>query len=427
LSPDHDGIVLRNQHHPVSANIGLEIGLRHQTYRDLKSRIPMKTGRRRALKITGAVALAGAGALAWRAIDQGVFSAGTGAAYDAWRTWDARPPESPLHLVHAAILAANPHNSQPWMFKVTQDAIDLYADTRRNIGTIDPNLREMYVGIGCALENLLIAAAHDGYAATVAFLPNPGNPAHAVNVRLRRANPVHSDLYAAIPNRHTNRGPYDVARPMPAELLAQLSALGADLPDVRVLWFSLAEERKRIGDLIVAASEAIVADRQQSADSAQWFRTNWQQLQKLRDGITLDAQSLPPLINAAAKILPPFDQESADKAWLRATRQHVDTAAAFGLIVVPAAHDNAMRIRGGRLWQRMHLGATNKGVAAQPLNQMSERADREQQLGIEPRFAKALNALAGDSGMQVLMPFRMGYPTVQAPASPRRELQSVLV
>jgi hypothetical protein len=384
--------------------------------------------RRRVLQIAGATVVLAGGGLAWRAVDQGVFSAGSGAAYDPWKNWDARPPAGLLHLVHAAILAANPHNSQPWMFKVTEDAIDVYADSRRNIGAIDPYLREMTMGVGCALENLLIAAAHDGYATTATLLPDPGNPAHAAQVRLVRATPAPSDLYAAIPKRHTNRGPYDVGRVLPPELPAQVSALGADLPDVRVLWFSTAEERKRIGDLIVAAAETIVADRQQSADSARWFRTSWQQLQSLRDGITLDAQNLPPFINAAAKVLPRLSQASADKAWLQATRErHVATAAAFGLIVVPNASDGAMRIRGGRFWQRMHLWATSKGLAAQPLNQMSERADRELQLGIEPRFGNALRELVGDARMQALMPFRIGYPTVEAMPSPRRDLQSVLV
>ena len=318
-----------------------------------------KMNRRRILKIAGATVVVAGGALAWRAFDQGVFSAGTGAAYDPWRNWDARAPTGLLHLVHAAILAANPHNSQPWMFNVTDNTIDVYADTRRNIGAIDPSLRELIMGIGCALENLLIAAAHDGYATNVALLPDPGNPAHAAQIQLVCATPAPSDLYDAIPKRHTNRGPYDAARTISPELMAQFSALGADLPEVRVLWFSRPEERKRIGDLIVAAAEAIVADRQQSADSAKWFRTSWQQLQNLRDGITLDAQSLPPFVNAAAKILPPLSQESADKAWLLATRErHVAIAAAFGLIAVPNARDNAMRIRGGRLWQRMHLWAT---------------------------------------------------------------------
>jgi hypothetical protein len=94
---------------------------------------------------------------------------------------------------------------------------------------------------------------------------------------------------------------------------------------------------------------------------------------------------------------------------------------------VPDARDNAMRIHGGRFWQRMHLWATAKGLAMQPLNQMPERADRELQLGIEPRFGNALKELVADAGMHALMPFRIGYPTVEAKPSPRRDLRSVLI
>lgn len=384
--------------------------------------------RRRALKIAGATVVVAGTALAWRAFDQGVFNAGGGRAYEPWEDWQAEgsTPRS-LRLVRAAILAANPHNSQPWRFRVAEKAIDVYFDFARNIGAIDPFLREMAMGIGCALENLKIAAASDGYVAEIKLQPDPANPAHAAHILLAPGTRISSALYDAIPRRHTNRGPYDAERGVPAELLDGLAALGADLPGTKVTWFTTPEMKRRIGESIVAATEAIIADSRQSADSASWFRTSWQQLQTLRDGITLDAQNLPPVINAVAKILPPLGQESADQAWLQATRErHVATAAAFGLIAVPDARDNAARIQGGRLWQRMHLWATTKGLAMQPLNQMSERADRERQLGVEPRFGNALGELVADPGFQALMPFRIGYPTVEAKPSPRRDLQSVL-
>ena len=388
----------------------------------------METGRRRILKFAGATVILAGAALAWRAFDQGVFGAGSGAAYEPWKDWQADDSLRPLRLVRAAILAANPHNSQPWQFRVTDKTIDVFFDAARNIGAIDPFFREMSMGIGCALENLLIAAASEGYATKVKLLPDPGNPLHAAQVSLLPGTRLSSPLYDAIPKRHTNRGPYDMERNVPAELLDGLAGLGADFPGTKVIWFSTPEAKRRIGDLIVAATEAIVADRQQSADSAKWFRTSWQQLQTLRDGTTLDAQSLPPLVNAAAKILPPFSRETADQAWLQATRErHVATAAAFGLIAVPDMRDNAMRIRGGRLWQRMHLWATTRGLAMQPLNQMSERADREMQLGIESRFGTALKELVADASSQALMPFRIGYPTVDSKPGPRRDLKAVLI
>ena len=384
--------------------------------------------RRGVLKIAGATVVVAGGALAWRAFDQGVFSAGSGAAYEPWKNWQADDSPRPLRLVRAAILAANPHNSQPWRFRVTENTIDVFADPGRNIGAIDPFLREMTMGIGCALENLLIAAATEGYSAEIKLQPDPGNPAHAAHILLSPGTRIASPLYDAIPKRHTNRGPYDTARNVSADSLEGLAALGADLPGTRLIWFDSPEARTKIGELIVGAAEAIVADRQQSADSAKWFRTSWQQLQTFRDGTTLDAQSLPPFVDAAAKILPPLSQETADHAWLQATRErHVATAAAFGLILVTDARDNTMRLRGGRLWQRMHLWATTKRLAMQPLNQMSERADRELQLGIEPRFGTALKELVADAGWQALMPLRIGYPTVEAKPSPRRDLKSVLI
>ena len=383
--------------------------------------------RRKVLKIAGATIVVAGAALGWRAYDRGVFSAGKGQGYEPWRIWNSLQTGDPLRLVHAAILAANPHNSQPWLFKVSGDSIDLFADTKRNIGAIDPYLREMYMGIGCGLENLMIAATHDGHRAVVTLMPDRQNTAHAARIRLSPGAKVASELYDAIPDRHTNRAAYDAARAVAPEQMAQLAALGADL-NAKVVWFATPAERKHVGELIVAATEAIIADEQQSTDSAKWFRWGWDELQTHRDGLTLDAQNLPPLITFAAKVLPPMSRETADGAWLKSTReQHVPTAAAFGLIVVSGASDHAAHIRGGQFWQRMHLKATAMGLAAHPLNQMPERADRERQLGIGPRFSKALKDLVGDPNLHALMPFRIGYPTVAAKPSPRRDVQSVLM
>jgi len=108
--------------------------------------------RRRVLKIAGATVVVAGGALGWRAFDQGVFSAGGGAAYEAWKNWQADDSQRPLRLVRAAILASNPHNSQPWLFRVSDNTIDVFADTGRNIGAIDPFLREMTMGITYAVS-----------------------------------------------------------------------------------------------------------------------------------------------------------------------------------------------------------------------------------------------------------------------------------
>lgn len=382
--------------------------------------------RRIFLKGAGIVTVVAVGGSVWRAWDQGVFSATTGPAYEPWKNWRSDKSEGPLALVRAAILAANPHNTQPWLFRVSASQIDLFADTTRRIGATDPFLREMHVGVGCALENLMLAAAANGYAASLALAPNADDPTHAARIVLSPAQAVESDLYRAIPLRHTNRGAYAKDRAIEEKTFKALNSLNQE-NDLAVFWFTKEDERRKLGDLIIQATEAIIADHEQATDSARWYRFDWHDLQRERDGITLDAGGTSAVMRAAAKILPRQSQAGNDKFWLNATRDtHTATAAAFGLLAVRNADDFAQRLRCGRLWQRMHLWATTQELALHPLNQMPERAAREQVLRIEPKFGNALNELTGNAGWQTLLVFRAGYPTIAPLPSPRRSVEAVI-
>jgi len=189
----------------------------------------MKLSRRDFLKLGGVTLIAVTGGTVLRAVDQGVFSVGKGVAYEPWTNWrDAATGTE--RIVAAGILASNPHNSQPWIFRITDSTIDLFADPERQIGMIDPFLREMYIGLGCALENMVLAAEAEGFSATVQLMPDPADETHAAHFELINSSPLLSDLYSAIPNRHTDRGTYDTARSIASEtmdgLVAGLSALG---------------------------------------------------------------------------------------------------------------------------------------------------------------------------------------------------------
>src|ERR1700733_461287 len=171
--------------------------------------------RRSFLKGAGVVTIAVIGGGVWRAYDQGVFSVGEGPAYEPWNGWRSTN-DAPLALVRSAILAASPHNTQPWLFKVAPSAIELHIDTGRNVGALDPFLREEHIGMGCALENLLLAAPANGYAATATLqpgklgpIPSELKPRLLARVNLASGKREENELYNAIPLRHTNRGPYD--------------------------------------------------------------------------------------------------------------------------------------------------------------------------------------------------------------------------
>src|SRR3989440_5132099 len=200
---------------------------------------PPRPSRRRFLSQAGTVAavtaLTGTGILTWRTAAQGVLAPATGPAYDPGRQFHAGSGR-PRDLVAAAVLAANAHNTQPWRFRLSPGRIDLHAVPERTTGTMDQLRREMYLSLGCALENLTLAAAAAGLAPSVQVVPDPADPTLAASVRLGTGAPVDSPLHRAIPDRHTNRGPYQSGRPVPAGVLDHLAAPGTAAGPAVVWW-----------------------------------------------------------------------------------------------------------------------------------------------------------------------------------------------
>jgi nitroreductase len=391
--------------------------------------------RRSFLKGAGVVTILAAGGLAWRVWEQGVFTVGSGVAFEPWRDWRSDAAPGPLALVRAGILGASPHNTQPWLFRASATRIELYADTARNLGAFDPYLREMHIGLGCALENMLRAARALGHDVALRLRPGPlarptpsFRPDLVATLELTPARPRPDPLFEAIPRRHTDRGAYELGRPVPPEMLEAMWAAFQDDPDVRLFLFSAPAERKQFGDVVIAATEAIVSDPAMVAASDRWFRHHWTEVQRRRDGLTLDAAALGPMLTVLAKVLPPASAETSHRYWLDATRDvQVPTAALFGLIAVRDLYDRPQTLRAGQHWQRLHLMAASRGLAMQPINQPVEMVDREREQQKAPRAAVALAALTGDATWKPTFAFRAGVPTRRAKRSPRRPVESVVL
>jgi nitroreductase len=103
------------------------------------------------------------------------------------------------------------------------------------------------------------------------------------------------------------------------------------------------------------------------------------------------------------------------------------TGRLFGLIAVRDRYDKPQTIRAGRVWQRAHLLATARGLAARPANGAVELIDLESRLSQPPQTADHLAEITGDSAWQPTFMFYMGYPTQPAAASARRRLESVVI
>jgi nitroreductase len=390
--------------------------------------------RRSFLKGVGVVTVVVGGGGVWRAYDQGVFSVGEGPAYEPWKDWRSGSKDGSLTVVRAAILAASPHNTQPWLFKVTDSSIEMYIDTKRNVGALDPYLREEHIGMGCALENLMLAAAANGYQTKVTLFPGQLGPIPAdpkpellAHIDLAPGRHEESELYAAIPHRHTNRAAYNLQKVIPTAYLDTLGRLAGDQADVKIFLFTAETDRKKIVEISSAANSEIYSDPNVDAGSDRWIRINWGEVQEFRDGLTLDAFGMPPIATAIAKMMPlRMLKWAASRGAMNGYSQLMLSAPLIGIIAVHDRYDREHCLGAGRIWQRAHLLATARGLAGRPCNEAVEMIDYEKAMGKPARRASLLGELLGDATWQPTFVFYMGYPTLTARSSPRRSLESVV-
>jgi hypothetical protein len=291
----------------------------------------------------------------------------------------------------------------------------------------------MYLGLGCALENLCLAARHHGYNTEVQYetgalgLDAPATGSILVaSVDLSAGEPSTDPLYIEIPNRHTNRFPY-LPTELPSTLLESLNR-DATNHHVRLDLFNVGDKRSEFDLLMVDSTQWIIQDAEMIHDSHRWFRNNKAEVDEHRDGSTMDAVGLPKPIAAIAKMLPPTEATKAHEMWLTATKEkHLPNAPIVGVISLKNRYDIASTLIAGRYWQRLHLMATSNGVACHPMNQPNEWIDRLAQLGETNIAEQRMARLLGTDQWQSTFSFRMGYATTAAVASPRRALTDNLI
>ncbi len=203
----------------------------------------------------------------------------------------ALTPDQVASLVATAGRAPSVHNTQPWRFRVHKTGLDLYADRGRRLRAIDPEGREMLISCGAAVFGLRLGIRHLGYRATVELLPDPSRPSLLARVRLGRQAPLSHEeweMLAAVPHRHTHRGPFS-PEPIPAGLLPRLQhdaiAEGATLV--------LVDERSRarLRGLVEAAARWQQRNPMVRDELRNWTRGRGSDA---RDGVPAHAYTAPP-------------------------------------------------------------------------------------------------------------------------------------
>jgi len=276
------------------------------------------------------------------------------------------------YLIEIAGRAPSVHNTQPWRFEVGEQAIELYADTSRQL-LEDPAGREMLISCGAALYGLRLGIRSLGYRPEVELFPG----AALARVRTGLPAPMTSDerkMLQAVPHRHTHRGPFDPG-PLPAGLLARLrddvAAEGAtlsvvDTESARRKLTAILAAWSRVKDLYPASRAAIQA----RAEAERWTREAGS---RARDGVP--AHSFPATAGREPGPLPRRDFD-LDRSW--GLLPSGGPPAPVTALLVTSGDHQAEWLRAGQGLQRLLLRAASHWIFAalqtQPMQEASVRA-----------------------------------------------------
>lgn len=293
-------------------------------------------------------------------------------------------------LLQYAILAPSGHNSQPWLFRITGDGVEVYADYSRRLPVADPGDRELMMSIGAAITNLRVAAAHFGFETTVLYQPVADEALPLAMVTLRETcapDERLARLFPAITLRHTNRGKF-MQRPVDIKTLTELFDLMTELPQfIRMV---LPQDRRRAAQLIA------------EGDRKQWARV------ELREELAdwMRDQGAP---------LATWWVRNFDVGPSHARRDREQAEAAAALLAITAEDDRVSLVQAGEVLERVLLTLTLCGLQYSFFNLA---------IGVAGLRQRLWDLLGSRRPPQALL--RIGHARRLQRGSSRRKLETVL-
>jgi hypothetical protein len=309
-------------------------------------------------------------------------------------------------IIRYATLAANGHNAQAWKFAVLPNAIEIHPDYSRRLAAVDPADRELWISLGCALENLLIASRAMGYAPTVAY-PDALN---IIRVTLAENQPQAGPLFEAIPLRQNTRTEYD-GKPVDGNHLSQLRDLSVE-PGITVHTYVDRLPLSTLSNYVYQAALIQYADQPFLQELSHWLRFDKKEAVASFDGLYSACTGNPAVPRWIGQIFvngaKPQDMAAADVEKLRSS--------AGAVVITSASETKADWVRTGQVYQRLALTMTALNIKSaflnQPIEVESVRSKLQRSLGL------------GTSSPQLLVRFGYAGPM---PRSLRRPVEQVLM
>ena len=318
-----------------------------------------------------------------------------------------------MTLIKAATQAPSGHNSQPWWFETTTHSIVIFPNLDKALPAVDSQHRELFISLGCALENLYTKATELHYQTEV-ILSEEG----VITVGLHKSNTVVSDpLAAMIDKRQTNRSVYENRQidPILLQRLIERVYQGQASTERQVKLYTFAKDTppfETLTQAVLQSNTVQMGDPAFKSELLSWIRFNKKHSESTHDGLSYAVLGAPNL--------PRWVTEPIVKASLKAKTQNKTDlkkiqSSSHMVLLTTEKNDIPTWIQIGRTLERFLLLLTQEGIAHAYLNQPCE----------VPEISATLreNLSIAHAYPQILL--RLGYAQPMA-YSKRKDIREVI-
>jgi hypothetical protein len=284
-----------------------------------------------------------------------------------------------MEILSLASLAPSGHNTQPWTVKVVEpNHWMIGSDKRRWLPAVDPENREMLLGIGAFIENMVLAAGTFGYSVDLKIIAMNRTDSDIADIRLKKDKTQEFPL-EKLKKRRTVRSHFldqeikgdDLkyitrhdTRPCPGQVTSPHS-----------FYFpNNSPQGKYLQEGTIEANRTQAFRDPAQEELANWIRWSNKEAKQYRNGLTPESMEIKGIAGFFVRSF--YDRQSVLKNSFR--EQSVDIVAkqvkTCGGWLVVTSHDSSIPalIEHGRVFQNMLLKIRDKMIAIHPMTQMLE-------------------------------------------------------
>lgn len=316
-----------------------------------------------------------------------------------------------IELISYATLAPSGHNTQPWRFSIEANTIRIFPDLTRRLPVVDPDDHALYISLGCALENLILAANNIGYDTEISYFP-ASQPQECLVVQIKEGFKAKNDrLFRAIQKRQSTRSSFD-GRPIPQEHLRMLE----DASSQEGIVLKLIIQPKDIEPIIQFVKEGNHAQFNDKAfvqELVSWIRFSKKEVEQHQDGLASNAMGSPSVPRWLGKIF--FSLAASPEKQASICEKTIRSSSAL-MIFIAQANNKTTWVKVGQSFERVALTATSLNIRMAHLNMPCEV------VSVRAKLAEHLRL----PDTHPLLLLRIGYAEPM-PRSPRRAVKEVII